>query len=142
MNRIKNTYKRAPLKRHLCAWAIRSCLNEGGEQQTGRDAWSSIKIQLRYDWTFLIVSRVPINIFQVFLARIKDKIPDFMSYNFQILKKNFLGHAKSWSWGREFEKILKFFFSLLTCCIIFRKSKKYLLSISRRGISKAFQLYF
>ena len=32
-----------------------------------------------------------------------------MSYNFQILKKNFLGHAKSWSWGIEFEKILNFF---------------------------------
>ena len=34
-----------------------------------------------------------------------------MSYNFQILKKIFLGHAKSWSWGREFEKTLKFFFN-------------------------------
>ena len=22
--------KRVPLKRHLCAWPIRSCLNEGG----------------------------------------------------------------------------------------------------------------
>ena len=27
------------------------------------------------------------NIFQVFLAWIKDKILEFMSYNFQILKK-------------------------------------------------------
>ena len=29
--------KRAPVERHLCAWPIRSCLNEGGEQQTGRE---------------------------------------------------------------------------------------------------------
>ena len=107
----QRTYKRAPLKRHFCAWPIRSCFNEGGEQQTGRDLWSSIKILLRYDWTFLIVSRVPINIFQVFLASLKDNILDFMSYNFQIFKKIFLGHAKSWSCGREFEKILNFFFN-------------------------------
>ena len=66
MNRIKNTYKSAPLKRHICEWPIRSCLNVGGEQQTGRELCSSIKIQLKYDWTFLIVSRVPMNIFQVF----------------------------------------------------------------------------
>ena len=51
MNRIKNTYKRAPLKRHLCAWPFRSCLNKGGEQQTGRER-----------------ARVPMNIFEVFLA--------------------------------------------------------------------------
>ena len=63
MNRMKNTYKKAPLKRHFCAWLFRSCLNEGGEQQTGREPWSSIKIQLRYDWTFLIVFWVPMNIF-------------------------------------------------------------------------------
>ena len=37
MNRIKNTYKRAPLKRHLHAWPIPSYLNEGGEQQTGQE---------------------------------------------------------------------------------------------------------
>ena len=35
MNRIKNTYKRAPLKRHLCAWPIQSCLN--GEAVMNRD---------------------------------------------------------------------------------------------------------
>ena len=64
----QRTYKRAPLKRHLCASPIRSCLNEGGGQQTGREPWSSIKIQLRYDWTFLIVSQVPMNILEVFLA--------------------------------------------------------------------------
>ena len=34
-----------------------------------------------------------------------------MSYNFQILEKFSLGHAKSWSWGREFEKILNFLFN-------------------------------
>ena len=68
MNRIKNTYKRDPLKRHLCDSPIRSYLNEGGEQQTGRDPKSSIKIQLRNDRTFLIISRVPMNIFEVFLA--------------------------------------------------------------------------
>ena len=34
-----------------------------------------------------------------------------MSYNFQIFEKFSLGHAKSWSWGREFEKILNFFFN-------------------------------
>ena len=45
---------KAPLKRHLCAWPIRSCLNEGGEQQTGWEPWSLLKIPLRYDWTFLI----------------------------------------------------------------------------------------
>ena len=123
MNRIKNTYKRAPLKRHFCAWPIRSCLNEGGKQQTGRDPWSSIKIQLRYDWTFLIVSRVPTNILHVFFAQIKDKILDFMSYNFQISKKIFLRHAKSWSWGREFEKILKFFFNS-SRAVLFSESQK------------------
>ena len=32
MNRIKNTYIRAPLKRHLCAWPFRSCLNENLSQ--------------------------------------------------------------------------------------------------------------
>ena len=37
MNSIKNTYKAASLKRYLCAWPFRSCLNEGGEQQTDRD---------------------------------------------------------------------------------------------------------
>ena len=64
-----------------------------------------------------------------------------MSFKFQILETFFLGHAKSWSWGREFEKILNFFFYLLTWRIIFRRSKKYLLSITRRTISKDFQLY-
>ena len=49
------------------------------------------------------------NIFQVFLAQIIDNILYFMSYSFQILEKIFLGYAKSWSWGREFEKILNFF---------------------------------
>ena len=111
MNRIENTYKRAPLKRHLYAWPFRSSFNEGGEKQSGRESWSSIKIQLIYDWTFLIVSRVPMNIFQLFLAQIKDKILDSMSYNFQILGKFSLGHAKSWRWGREFEEILNFFFN-------------------------------
>ena len=48
-------------------------------------------------------------IFEVFLASIKDKILDFMSYNFQIVEKFSLGHAKSWGW--EFEKILNFFFN-------------------------------
>ena len=28
MKRIKNTYKRAPLKRQFCAWPIRSCLKK------------------------------------------------------------------------------------------------------------------
>ena len=63
------------------------------------------------------------NILQVFLAYIKDKILDFMSYNFQILKKIFLGHAKSWSWGREFEKILNFFFNS-SRAVLFSKSQK------------------
>ena len=36
-----------------------------------------------------------------------------MPYNFQIVEKFSLGHAKSWSWGREFEKILNFFFNSL-----------------------------
>ena len=49
------------------------------------------------------------NIFEVFLAQIKDEILDSMSYNFQIVENFSLGHAKSWSWGREFEKILNFF---------------------------------
>ena len=59
------------------------------------------------------------NSFQVFLAQIKDKILDFMSYNYRIFKKVFLGHAKSWSWGREFEKILNFFiiFSRAVLCL-------------------------
>ena len=33
----QKTYKRAPVKCHLCAWPFRSCLNEAGEQQTARD---------------------------------------------------------------------------------------------------------
>ena len=63
------------------------------------------------------------NIFQVFLASIKDKILNFMSHNIQILKKNFLGHAKSWSWGREFEKILNFFFNS-SRAVLFLESQK------------------
>ena len=35
------------------------------------------------------------NIFEVFLAQIEDKILDSMSYNFQILGKFSLGHSKS-----------------------------------------------
>ena len=63
MNRIENTYKRAPLKRHLCAWPIRSCLNEGGEEQTGkiRDRRLKFNSDTQVSW-------VPMNIFQVFLA--------------------------------------------------------------------------
>ena len=34
------------------------------------------------------------NELKVFLALIEDKILDFMSYNFQIFKKKFLGLAK------------------------------------------------
>ena len=123
MNRIKTAYKRAPLKRHLCAWPFRSCLNEEGEQQTGREPWSSIKIQLRYDWTFLIVSWVPMNIFEVSLAQIKDKSLDSTSHNFQILGKFSLGHANSWSWGREFEKIFNFF-SNSSRAVVFSEGQK------------------
>ena len=46
------------------------------------------------------------DIFEFFLAEIKDEILHSMSYNFQILEKFSLGHAKNWSWGREFVKIL------------------------------------
>ena len=119
----QGTYKRAPLKRHLCTWPIRFCLNEGGEQQTSREPWSSIKIQLSYDWTFLIVSRVPMDIFEDFLAWIKDEILDSMSNNFHILEKFSLGHAKSWSWGREVEKILNFFFNS-SRAVLFSENQK------------------
>ena len=49
MKRTKNTYKRAPLKRHLCAWPIRSCLNEGGEQQTGREPRTNRRLKFNSD---------------------------------------------------------------------------------------------
>ena len=34
----QKSYKRAALKHHLRVWPIRSYLNEGGEQQTGRES--------------------------------------------------------------------------------------------------------
>ena len=63
------------------------------------------------------------NIFYVFLAEIKDNILDFMSYNFQMLENFFLGHARSWSWGREFEKILNFFFNS-SRAVLFSETEK------------------
>ena len=63
------------------------------------------------------------NIFEVFLAQIKDKILVSMSYNFQILQKFSLGHAKSWSCGREFEKILDFFFNY-SHAVLFSEGQK------------------
>ena len=47
-----------------------------------------------------------------------------MSYNFQIVEKFSLGHAKSWSSGKEFEKILNFFFVTPHVLYYFQKVKK------------------
>ena len=54
-----------------------------------------------------------------------------MSYNFHILEKFSLGHAKSWSWGREFEKILDFF---LTPHVFFNSSRAVLFSEGQKNI--------
>ena len=46
-----------------------------------------------------------------------------------MLKKIFLGHAKSWSWSREFEKILNFFFNS-SRAVLFSESQKNICSAS------------
>lgn len=78
--------------------------DRGGCQQR----WSSTKTSRRYDWIFLVISREPMETFQVFSAWMEDKNSKTTWYEFHIFAAIFRGHARSWSHGTNFEKFLRF----------------------------------